>query len=288
MVHHYVPTIHPFHQHFVNFPTPRRCHACSESGHIAAFGRSRPPCHPHPGVTLLQHQPQRPFFWEAGTLIGGPPPLSSYPRQCFARMHVPTSISSQIALHLDLPIHPCHSSTQGSLAHHWPQRPSFRLVGAPFKCPPPPPISLQHSVHARAHMFRIRPHFHIWMCPSVLASHLGGFFHHKPALVAPFILWLEYLLCAHHLPSTSANIPHCTCTRAPAPSPAALPHWDMPVHPSFPFSNFRAPMWTRFFANLAPSWLVHHLVHPSVHLCTPLHTFVLHLSWACHPYLTFL
>src|SRR5258705_2694244 len=23
-------------------------------------------------------------------------------------------------------------------------------------------------------------------------------FHHKPALVAPFILWLEYLLCAHH------------------------------------------------------------------------------------------
>src|SRR6266446_8535881 len=33
-------------------------------------------------------------------------------------------------------------------------------------------------------------------------------------------------------------------------------------------------MWTRFFANLAPSWLAHHLVHPSVHLCTPLHTFV--------------
>src|SRR5258707_15398091 len=32
-------------------------------------------------------------------------------------------------------------------------------------------------------------------------------------------------------------------------------------------------MWTRFFANLAPSWLVHHLAHPSVHLCTPLHTF---------------
>src|SRR5258707_12418499 len=23
-------------------------------------------------------------------------------------------------------------------------------------------------------------------------------FHHKPALVASFILWLEYLLCAHH------------------------------------------------------------------------------------------
>src|SRR5258705_3088353 len=86
MVHHYVPTIHPFHQHFVNFPAPRCCHACSESGHITAFGCSRPPCHPHPGVTLLQHRPQRPFFWEAGTLIGGPPPISSYPRQHFARM----------------------------------------------------------------------------------------------------------------------------------------------------------------------------------------------------------
>src|SRR5260221_10242156 len=60
MVHHYVPTIHPFHRHFVNFPTPRRCHACSESGHIAAFGCSCPPNHPHPGVTPLKHWPQRP------------------------------------------------------------------------------------------------------------------------------------------------------------------------------------------------------------------------------------
>src|SRR5258708_2058919 len=110
MVHHYVPTIHPFHRHFVNFPTPRHCHTCSESGHIAAFGRSRPLCHPHPGVTLLQHWPQRPFFWEAGTLIGGPPPLPSYPQQCFAHTHTPTSISGQITLHLDLPVCPCHSS----------------------------------------------------------------------------------------------------------------------------------------------------------------------------------
>src|SRR6266436_3394199 len=62
MVHHYVPTIHPFHQHFVNFPTPRRCHTCSKSGHITAFGCSRPPCHPHPGVTLLEHRPRGPSF----------------------------------------------------------------------------------------------------------------------------------------------------------------------------------------------------------------------------------
>src|SRR5260221_2282493 len=190
MVHHYVPTIHPFHRHFVNFPAPRRCHACSESSHIATLGCSCPPCHPHPGVTPLQHRPQRPFFWEAGTLIGGPPPLSSYPRQRFTHAHMPTSISSQIMLHLDPPVHPCHSSTQGSLAHHWPQRPSFQLVGAPIKCPPPPPISLWHSVHACA--FRIRLHFRIWTCPSILASHLGGPFHHLSALVAPIFLWVGY------------------------------------------------------------------------------------------------
>src|SRR5258708_27159533 len=125
MVHHYVPTVHPFHRHFGNLPAPRHCHACSESSHIAAFGHSRPPHHPHPGVTPLQHWRQRPFFWEAGTLIGGPPPLPSCPQQRFAHVHMPTSISTQIALHSDLPIRPCHSSTQSSLAHHWPQRPSF-------------------------------------------------------------------------------------------------------------------------------------------------------------------
>src|SRR5258708_7964596 len=102
-------TIHPFHQHFVNFPTPRHCHTCSKSGHIATFGCSHPPCHPQPGVTPLQHQPQRPFFWEAGTLIGGPPPLSSYLQQHFTHTHVPTSISGQITAFgpacLSLPFH---------------------------------------------------------------------------------------------------------------------------------------------------------------------------------------
>src|SRR5258708_3923596 len=225
MVHHYVPTIHPFHQHFVNFPAPRHCHTCSESSHIATFGCSHPPCHPHPGVTLLQHWPQRPFFWEAGTLIGGPPPLSSYPWQCFACMHTHTSISSQIALHLDLPICPCHSSTQGSLAHHWPQRPSFWLVGAPIKCPPPPPISLQHSVHARMHAFQIWLHFRIWMHLSILASHLGGLFHHKPALVAPLFLWVGYFLCAHHTHSSFSNFCTYMCTHSsqPSPHPGSVP-----------------------------------------------------------------
>src|SRR5258707_5972262 len=150
---------------FCHFPTPRCCHTCSKSGHIAAFGCSRPPHHPQPGVTPLQHQPQRPFFWEAGTLIGGPPPLSSYPQQCFACTHMPSSISSQITLHLDLPVHPCHSSTWGSLAHHQPQRPSFWLVGAPIKCPPPPPISLQHSVHACILNPATFPHLDMSICP---------------------------------------------------------------------------------------------------------------------------
>src|SRR5258708_3975072 len=143
---------------FHHFPATRCCHTCSESGHIATFGHSHPPCHPQPGVTPLQHWPQRPFFWEAGTLIGGPPPLSSYPWQHFTHAHAPTSISSQIAPHLDPPVHPCHSSTQGSLAHHWPQRPSFWLVGAPIKSPPPPPIPLQHSMHACCRWDNNPPH----------------------------------------------------------------------------------------------------------------------------------
>src|SRR5258708_38915660 len=106
-----------------------------------------------------------------------------------------------------------------------------RLVGAPIKCPPPPPISLQHSVHAHVHTFQIWPHFCIWMHLSVLASRLGGLFHHKPALVASFILWLENLLCAYHLPSTSTNIPHCTQTSPPAHILAVLPHAHLPFRP---------------------------------------------------------
>src|SRR5260221_10834824 len=70
-------------------------------------------------------------------------------------------------------------------------------------------------------------------CPSMFPIAWRNF-PHKPALVASVILWLEYLLCTHHLPSTSGNIPHCACTHAPTPSPAALPHLDVPVHPCFP------------------------------------------------------
>src|SRR5258708_30935477 len=48
---------------------------------------------------------------------------------------------------------PCHSSTQGSLAHHQPQRPSFQLVGAPIKVPTTPshlPLALHACMHAHS------------------------------------------------------------------------------------------------------------------------------------------
>src|SRR5258708_12464589 len=50
----------------------------------------------------------------------------------------------------------------------------------------------------------------------------------------PPLVWLVHSLCAHHLPSTSGIILHCTRTSAHTPSPAALPHLDVPVHPCFP------------------------------------------------------
>src|SRR5258706_11031357 len=115
-------------------------------------------------------------------------------------------------------------------------------------------------------------------------------------------------LCAHHLPSTSGNIPHCTRTSTHTPSPAALPHLDVPIHPCFPlpggllpqtspsgtnypmvgvlsmcpphhFSQFPTsghpcgPARTRSFAYLALHGLrttLCTLLHTSAHLCAPL------------------
>ena len=98
-----------------------------------------------------------------------------------------------------------------------------------------------------------------------LPAILEDFFHHKPALVAPFILWLEYLLCAHHthfpifqLLGTHVDLLFCQ---------PGLGHFTACAPPRTPFC---APL------------------HTSAHLRTPLHTFVLHLFWACHPYPTFL
>src|SRR5260221_1259227 len=88
----------------------------------------------------------------------------------------------------------------------------------------------------------------------------------------------------------------------------------VPTTPFFPNSNFWAPVWTcpdPLFCLPGPSWLAHHLAHPSVHLhappctsahlcaplhtllhasvhlCTPLRNFFRSLSRASHPYQTF-
>src|SRR5258707_1314380 len=48
-------------------------------------------------------------------------------------------------------------------------------------------------------------------------------------------------------------------------------------------------MWTcpdPLFCLPGPSWLVHHLAHPSVHLCTPLHTFAHPSAHLCAPLCT--
>src|SRR5258707_622586 len=100
-------------------------------------------------------------------------------------------------------------------------------------------LSLQHFLHT----------------PNLLELPLN----HNPALVAPFILWLEYLLCAHHthfpifqLPGTHVDPLFCQ----PGPFMACtLPH-----------APFCAPLCT----------FVHHY--------TPLHSFSCSIFWACHPY----
>src|SRR5260221_5503990 len=116
-------------------------------------------------------------------------------------------------------IHPCQPSWRTFSPQTSPSGIIYPMVGVPSMCPPPPINLQQYST--------LHPHPHTCSepgctatlgcaCPSMFPIAWRNF-HHKPALVASFILWLEYLLCAHH------------------------------TH--FPFSNFWAPMWTRFFAN---------------------------------------
>src|SRR5258708_1385929 len=142
------------------------------------------------------------------------------------------------------------------------------LVGALTMCPPPP-INLRH--HSTLH-----PHLCTHSepgctatcgcaCPSMFPFAWRNF-HHKPALVAPIILWLEYFLCAHHTIFPKFQL---LGTRADPPRPA-------------------------FFCLPGPSWLAHHLVHPSAPLCAPPHTsahlcapFCTPLCTSMHPCATF-
>src|SRR5258707_9674304 len=131
-------------------------------------------------------------------------------------------LSSQHFFHtpnsLQLPLNhpPCcpsththlHTSPQGCFVHHW--NVCVEL------CVQPPP-NLHHAHHAKS------------QSPCICT------------LALPPLVWLVHSLCAHHLPSTSSNIPHCTHTSAHTPSPAALPHLDVPVHPCFPLPGGLLP-----------------------------------------------
>src|SRR5258708_11216113 len=66
------------------------------------------------------------------------------------------------------------------------------------------------------------------LCQSMKSPHM----HTGLAATLPWLV--HHYVPTIHLPSTSGNIPHCTCTCAPAPSLAALPHLDVPVQPCFP------------------------------------------------------
>src|SRR5258705_10513977 len=88
------------------------------------------------------------------------------------------------------------------------------------------------------------------MCLSIHVSLCLEDFYHKPALVAPIILWLEYFLCAHHTIFPNFQL---LGTCADLHRPAFLPTWPFMASPP-PCPPFRAPPCT------------------SMHLCTPLST----------------
>src|SRR5258708_8278931 len=102
-------------------------------------------------------------------------------------------------------------------------------------CPPPPINLWQYSTlhlhlhtHSKPGCTATFGHAHPSMFPIAWRN-----FHHKPALVAPFILWLANLLSPHP------------------------PHF-----PIFPLPGTHVAL--RFFATLAPPQLAHHLAHPSL------------------------
>src|SRR5258708_31887937 len=129
---------------------------------------------------------------------------------------------------------------------HWPSsHPS--MVGAPLCAHHTPPINLwQYST--------LQPQPHTCSepgctatfgcaCPSMFPIAWRNF-HHKPALVAPFILWLEYLLCAHHTHFPIFQLPGT--------------HVDPLFLPTWPLHSLHTTLCT--------------LLCTSAHLCAPSHT----------------
>src|SRR5258708_20563330 len=90
-------------------------------------------------------------------------------------------------------------------------------------------------------------------------------FHHKPALVAPIILWLEYFLCAHHTIFPKFQL---LGTRVDPPRPAFLPTWPFMAcaPPSTPFCS---PLSTSMHLRTPP----HPFPHPSAPPRAPLHPY---------------
>src|SRR5258707_3275934 len=134
------------------------------------------------------------------------------------------------------------------------------MVGVPSMCPPPPINLWQYST--------LHPHLHTRSepgctatlgraCPSMFPIAWRNF-HHKPALVASFILWLEYLLCAHHthfpifqLPGTHVDPLFCQ----PGPFTPCTPPLCTSAHPC-------APLCFTFPGLVTLICLSSHLEHP--------------------------
>src|SRR5258707_5235479 len=128
---------------------------------------------------------------------------------------------------------------------------------------PPPPINLQQ--YSTLHL-----HLHTHSEPGCTATfgraHPSMFpiawrtFQHKPALVAPIILWLEYFLCAHHTIFPNFQL---LGTRVDLHRPAFLPTWPfMACTP--PCAPFCAPLHTSTHLHTPP--------HASAHLRAPFRT----------------
>ena len=88
------------------------------------------------------------------------------------------------------------------------------------------------AVHGSVQWFRTRPGHHYNLHHAHCAKSQSPCIC-TLALEAPSCLVGALTMCPH-LPSTSGNIPHCTCTSTHTPSLAALPHLDVPIHPCFP------------------------------------------------------
>src|SRR5258707_450519 len=158
-----------------------------------------------------------------------------------------------------LPTQACtsHTSPQGCFVHHWNVHVECCLQLHPIRTMHTGPI---HKVPAYAHwpnshfphgqctimcppytlsidILSIFPHpgaathvlnpvtfLHLDI-PSILASHLGGPFHHLAALVAPIFLWVGYPLGTHHtlFPPFQLCAYMRTHSGQPGPHPGSMP-----------------------------------------------------------------